>query len=177
VKRFSPGYEKNREAIAGLLDRIVRAPGTVLEIGAGTGQHAAYFAAQMPSITFVPSEKDPALVESIDAWRAEAALPNLRAARLIDATEEAWDAPAVTVVLAIEVVPATPWAVAVGLINGAARILPEGGELLLYGPLAPKLEEIAALAARRGLEARPAHELPGRNLMAVFRQRAQSGGA
>src|SRR5262249_1782196 len=145
VKRFSAGYEKNREAIAEVLGRIVRAPGTLLEIGAGTGQHAAYFAAQMPSIGFVPSEKDPALVESIAAWRAEAALPNLRAARLIDCTDEEWDAPEVTVVLAIDLVHATPWAVTVGLVNGAARILPEGGELLVYGPFrrgAPSLDEL-----------------------------------
>ncbi len=196
MKRFSAGYEKNREALAELLGRIVRAPGTVLEIGSGTGQHAAYFAAQLPSLEFVPSEKDPALVESIQAWRAEAALPNLGRPRTIDVTDEDWDAPPVTAVLAIDLAHATPWSVTVGLLGGAARILPAGGALLLYGPFrrggAPRppaldeldaalrrqapylgvrdLDEVTALATRRGLRPAAVHELPGHNVMAVFRR-------
>jgi hypothetical protein len=173
VKRYAPSTEKNREEIAALLGRIVAAPGTVLEIGAGTGQHAAYFAAQMPSIVFVPSEKEPALVDSIAAWRAEAALPNLRPPRLIDATDEDWDAPDVTAVLAIDLVHAAPWAATVGLVNGAARILPSGGELFVHGPFgraAPTLDEVTTLAVRRGLEAVVVHELSGPNRLAVFRR-------
>jgi SAM-dependent methyltransferase len=174
VKRYSSAYEHNREPLARLLDRIVRAPGTVLEVGAGTGQHAAYFASVMPSITFVPTEKDPALVESIGAWRAEAALPNLRPPRLLDVTEEDWDAPAPTVVLAIELTHAAPWAVTVGLVNGAARCLGPGGELMICGPLRgdapPTLDEIEKLAASRGLELRDVHDLPRHGALAVFRR-------
>jgi len=196
VKRFSAGYDKNRDALVDVLGRIVRAPGVVLEIGAGTGQHAVYFAAQLPSITWVPSEKDAALVESIGAWRAEAALPNLRAPRQIDVTHDEWDAPPLSVVLAIDLAHATPWAVTVGLITGAARVLPAGGDLLLHGPFrrgaaplpraleeldaavrrqAPylgvrDLDEVTSVAASRGLRAAGVHELPGHNVMAVFRR-------
>jgi SAM-dependent methyltransferase len=201
VKRFAHGIDQNREPIAALLGRLLRAPGTVLEIGAGTGQHAVYFAAAMPSIVFVPSEKDPALIESIDAWRAEAALPNLRPPRAIDVTEEEWDAPPLTAILALDLCHATPWAVTVGLLTGAGRLLPPGGDLLLYGPFrrgpaplprvldeldaelrhkAPylglrDLDEITTVAASRGLRAAAVHELPGHNLVAVFRTTSSPG--
>jgi SAM-dependent methyltransferase len=201
VKRFAHGIERHREAITALLDRLLRAPGTVLEIGAGTGQHAVFFAAAMPSIVFVPSEKDPGLVDSIDAWRADAALPNLRAPRLIDVTAEEWDAPPVTAILAIDLCHAAPWPVTVGLLTGAGRVLPPGGDLLLVGPFrrAPAslprpleeldaelrqrsphlgvrdLGEITTVAQSRGLRAASVHELPGHNLCAVFRTSSSSG--
>jgi hypothetical protein len=196
VKRYTPGFERNCDAILRVLDHSLRAPGTVLEIGAGTGQHAVYFAERMPSITWIPSEKDSGLVDSIGAWRADAGLPNLRAPLEIDATDQEWDAPPLTAIVAIDLTHVAPWAVTVGVVTGAARILPSGGELYLYGPFrrgaAPlstalaeldaglrrqaahlglrDLDEITTIAASRGLHGQTVHELPGDNLLAVFRR-------
>src|SRR5258708_2208854 len=107
-KRFSPGWERTRDALVAALDRALRAPAIVLEIGAGTGQQAAYFAAKLPSITWMPTEIDEALVDSIAAWRAEAALPNLRAPLVIDARSTDWQAPEITAIVAIDFVAAVP---------------------------------------------------------------------
>ena len=37
---------------------MVRAAGTVLEIGAGTGQHAVHFAQQLPHLTWLPTDRE-----------------------------------------------------------------------------------------------------------------------
>ncbi len=57
-RQFAPGAERNREFILPILQRVLPATGTVLEIGSGTGEHAAFFAAQLPSLTWQPSEMD-----------------------------------------------------------------------------------------------------------------------
>src|SRR5262249_29209224 len=92
------------------------------------------------------------LVDSIAAWRAEAALPNLRAPLTVDTRAEDWDVPAVTAIVAIDFVGFAPWPAAVGLLRGAARTLPPGGQLVLAGKLAADTAaDFVRLAAARGL--------------------------
>ncbi len=49
MKPFSQACERNRDPILKVLQQWFIAPGVVLEIGAGTGQHAVYFALQAAS--------------------------------------------------------------------------------------------------------------------------------
>lgn len=42
-RQFAPATERNREFILPILQRVLPATGTVLEIGSGTGEHAAFF--------------------------------------------------------------------------------------------------------------------------------------
>ena len=42
TKRFAPATERNREAILAVLQDYLPEQGTVLEIAAGTGQHAFF---------------------------------------------------------------------------------------------------------------------------------------
>src|SRR5215470_580575 len=147
MKRYAAGWEHHRDALLGVLAKELRAPATVLEIGAGTGQHAAYFAAEMPSIMWIPSEVDSALVDSIAAWRADAALPNFRPPLVIDTRDTEWDAPVVSAVVALDFVTAASWPATVGLFGGAARTLFPGGDLLVSGRIADdKQAELVKLA-------------------------------
>lgn len=201
VKRFAPHTDRNRDAILAVLQKTIPAPGTVLEIGAGTGQHAVYFAGQMPSIAWIPTERDEQLVDSLAAWRAEAGLPNLRAPRHLDVTTDAahWAVPAITAMVAIDFVHAAPWAATVGLLTAAGQLLPPGGILLLYGPFrrgaAPlpqrweelalelrrkspaldlrEVDEVTQVAQSRGLTLADIEEVPGHNLMLRYRRPAQ----
>jgi len=172
VKRFAAGWEQHRDALLGFLDKALRAPATVLEIGAGTGQHAAYFAARMPSIMWIPSETDSALVDSIATWRAEAALPNLRPPLALDTKSDDWGAPVVSAIVAIDFVPVVPWAATVGLLNGAARTLFPGGDLHVSGRFADeKLAELQRVAKSRGLEPKGDQDLGGAGRFLTFRFR------
>jgi hypothetical protein len=56
VKPFSEASERNREPILRILKRVFSKTRVVLEIGSGTGQHAAYFAPELPHLVWQASD-------------------------------------------------------------------------------------------------------------------------
>ena len=55
---FSQPADNNRQFILAQLQRFLSGPEpAVLEIGSGSGQHAAYFASQWPEVTWQPSDR------------------------------------------------------------------------------------------------------------------------
>ncbi len=134
AKRYAPATERNRDAIIAVLARVLPKTGKILEIASGTGEHAVAFARAFPGLAWQPSDPDPAARASIDAWRAEVALPNLTAAVEINAVEQMWGVAHAEAILCINMIHISPWAAALGLFAGAARILDPGGILVLYGP-------------------------------------------
>jgi hypothetical protein len=94
MKLSWPAPERNKGPIREVLARVLPAHGTLLEIAAGSGQHAAYFAAAFPGITYLPTDCDAAHIASIAAYRAEAGLSNLAEPRLLDVCAAVWDVPA-----------------------------------------------------------------------------------
>lgn len=89
---FSPACERNREPILAVLREHLSAPGRVLEIGGGTGQHAEHFAAALPHLVWQSSDRPdylPVLAERI----RRAGLPNLPAPIELDVERRAqWPA-------------------------------------------------------------------------------------
>jgi SAM-dependent methyltransferase len=133
MKQHAPAAERNAAPILDVLRRVLPARGVVLEIASGTGQHAAYFARALPDLIWQPSDADPDARASIEAWRADAGLPNLRAPLALDVTAT-WPVGRADAVVCINMVHISPWAASLALFAGAARILPAGGILYLYGP-------------------------------------------
>jgi hypothetical protein len=56
MKPFSEASERNREPILAILKRVFAQRRLVLEIGSGTGQHAAYFAPELPHLVWQASD-------------------------------------------------------------------------------------------------------------------------
>lgn len=56
MKPFSEASERNRTPILAVLQRVLRDRKKVLEIGSGTGQHAAYFAPELPHLVWQSSD-------------------------------------------------------------------------------------------------------------------------
>jgi SAM-dependent methyltransferase len=133
MKQHAPAADRNAAPILEVLRRVLPARGLVLEIARGTGQHAVHVARALPVITWQPSDPDPTARASIDAWRIDAGLANLRAPLALDVTAP-WPIDAADAIVCINMVHISPWAASLALFAGAARILPAGGILYLYGP-------------------------------------------
>jgi hypothetical protein len=136
-------FHRNHQPIRALLQRLFAGrSGEAVEAGSGTGQHVVDFARHMPGIVWWPSDLNEQHLKSIAAWRAHAALPNIRAPLRIDLTDPAWcpqmhdgSGPAkLLAVFCANVIHIAPWRVAEGLFAGAGRYLRADGRLVLYGP-------------------------------------------
>jgi SAM-dependent methyltransferase len=133
-KKHAPAAARNREPIREVLARQLPAHGTVLEVASGTGEHAVAFAAAFPRLTWQPSDPSADAIASIAAWRADAQLANLRAPIVLDAEAAVWPIEQADAIVCINMVHISPWEVTLGLFAGAARVLPPGALLYLYGP-------------------------------------------
>jgi len=170
--------------------------GTILQIAEGSGEHVVHFARSFPHLTFLPSDPDPAAGESIAAWIAHEALANILPPIAVDAAAGDWPVQSADAVLCINMIHIAPWTATEGLMRGAARLLPQGSPLYLYGPYkrdgrhtAPSnekfegwlkgqsvdfgvrdLADVAACAGRNGFGAPQVIEMPANNLSVVFRK-------
>jgi len=195
-RRSAPAALRNREPIAEVLTDWLPNRGLVLEVASGTGEHAVYFAQRFPNLEWQPSDVHPDALASIAAWRDEAGLPNLRPPLVLDAAARDWPIGNADALLSINMVHISPWASALGLIEGAARLLPAGGPLILYGPWLKddietvdsnvafdrdlrsrdpewglrRVEDFAAAADERGLRLHDTRAMPANNLMLLLRR-------
>lgn len=133
-KRFSAAAERNRDAILGVLREVLPARGAVLEVASGTGQHARYFAEQLPGITWIPTDVSADALQSIEAWSAEAELENLERPRFLDVLSQPWPIADIDAVLCSNMIHITPWECTVALFAGAAKLLADRAPLVTYGP-------------------------------------------
>lgn len=136
----SPTFLRNAPPIIATLSPYLRdRTGPVLEIGAGTGQHAAAFALAFPSLDWIASDPLATHRDSIAAW-AEALIEGPRRPLALDAATDWARLPEVaalgplTAVYAGNVTHIAPWAVTEGLLAGAALALAPVGRLFVYGP-------------------------------------------
>ncbi len=195
--RSSPSAARNREAILQALKPHLPSAGVILEIAAGSGEHAVHFAAATPQLSWQPSDPAPEALASIAAWRAHAALPNLLAPLQLDAECPApWPIERADGLVNINMVHISPWSATEGLMAGAGRLLPAGGFLFLYGPYVERgvptapsnldfdrqlkardeawglrnLDDVTALAGKRGLRLIERVAMPANNLSLIFRR-------
>ena len=134
MRRVAPAAARNRQPILDVLAPQLPAHGLVLEIASGSGEHIVHFAAALPQLTFQPSDPDETARASIDDWAKTEALANVRPALALDASAEAWPVDKADVVICINMIHISPWESAIGLMRGAAKLLPVGALLFLYGP-------------------------------------------
>jgi len=136
AKLHAPSAERNAAAITDALCEIAPETGRALEIASGTGQHVVGFATALPDLIWQPTEIDAARRASIDAYVAEANLPNLRPAMALDATEAGWGraqaGQGLIVLINLLHLISTPEAHRI--VTEAAQALAPGGRFALYGP-------------------------------------------
>ncbi len=137
--RFSAAAERNREAIlAGLVQLLPRGRVDgekieVLEVGSGTGQHACFFAAQLPDVVWQPSEVE-SLQSSLMARIQDEGSENLRAPLVIDVFSSPWPVVTADVVYTANTFHIVSEPGVECIFEGASRVLVPQGSLIVYGP-------------------------------------------
>lgn len=194
----SPAARRNAAPILDVLRAHLPARGRVLEIAAGSGEHAVAFAAALPGLDWTPSDPSEEARASIAAWRAEVGPANLNPPLALDILDPAtWPAGSFSTIFCANMIHISPWEAATGLVALAGQTLTTpGGLLVLYGPyaeadvpLAPSnaafdaslkardpawglrdRDAVVAEARVHGLALTRRVEMPANNLMLLFRR-------
>jgi len=194
MKQFSDACERNREPILQVLRRAFADRTSVLEIGSGTGQHAAYFAPALPHLAWQPSDVAENL-PSIRVWREEAQTPRLLEPIELD-VDQPFPAVQADAVFSANTCHIMSWPQVERFVAGVGKLLPEGGVFALYGPFhyggkptspsnaefdawlrgrdplsgVRNFEDIRDLAKRHGLALEEDNAMPANNRLLVFRR-------
>jgi len=194
LKQFSEASERNREPILQVLRRVFADRKGVLEIGSGTGQHAAYFAPALPHLAWQPSDVAENL-PSVRLWREEAQTPGLREPIELD-VDRPFPAVEADAAFSANTCHILSWPQVERMFAGIAALLPKRGVFALYGPFNyggkhtspsnaefdtwlrgrdPKsgvrdFEALDALAQRHGLVLEEDNAMPANNRLLIFRK-------
>ncbi len=192
ARPFSQACANNQQPILDIIRPLFAGLDEVLEIGSGTGQHAACFGAAMPHLRWRCSDR-PENHAGIDAWRAWAGLPNVPAPLALDVNAP-WPIEGTPAIFCANVIHIIAWPEVELLFAGIARHLREPGIVCLYGPYNdngrftsdsnarfdqwlkdrdPKsgirdFEAVDALAQQAGLVLQADHPMPANNRCLVW---------
>ena len=198
-RAFEAHAERNARAIGPVLERVLPARGTLMEVASGTGQHAVTFAPRFPDLTWITSDPFWRSRESVNAWILHTEVRNVTAPLDLDVTVPGWEAGVprpVSAAYASNLLHITPWPVTLGLFRGLGAILEPGAPAVIYGcfkrggqHLAQSnvefdhnirgenadwgvrdLEAVEPVAREHGLSLEEAVDMPRDNFCLVFRQ-------
>jgi hypothetical protein len=186
MKPFSEASERNRDPILAILKRVLRDRKRVLEIGSGTGQHAAYFAPELPHLVWQASD----VAENLPGIREWVSNPS----PIELDVEKDWPKLEVDAVFSANTCHIMSWPQVERMFMGIGRLAPE--VLALYGPFnysgratsesnarfdailrardpasgLRDLDDILNLAHAAGLKLEEDNAMPANNRLLVFRR-------
>ena len=126
--------ENNKDPILSVIKSLFEYSKAVLEVGSGTGQHAAYFAENLPHLVWYPSDRKESH-KGIMLWLKDAALDNLKPPLELDVCQDNWPELSVDAVFSANTVHIMHWDEVAAFFTGISGILPSGGVFALYGPV------------------------------------------
>ena len=199
MERYSPAAEKNKGPILEALRERLPLRAHVLEVGSGSGQHALHFTEALPKLRWQPTERHDgltALAANLAAVGRATILPPLA----LDLVSGPWPAGPFDAVYAANVMHIVSVPLGEALLRGAASVLREGGQLLLYGPYkfggtfttesnaefdrwlkaqdpasgVREFEAVARVAETAGLELGDNRAMPSNNQLLCFFRRAST---
>lgn len=133
-KPFSQACENNKVPILSVIQPLLASSKGVLEIGSGTGQHAVYFAKQLPHLIWQTSDREENHA-GIMLWLQDGGLKNLRPPVILDVCQRDWPDVEVDAVFTANTAHIMHWHEVEELFKGVSGLLPEGGIFVLYGPV------------------------------------------
>ncbi len=193
IKPFSQACELNKQPIFDVLKDVLSDRQRVLEVASGTGQHAVYFGALLPYLTWQTSDVQQN-IDGIQAWLTEANLPNVVAPLTLDVNDPVWPVGKFDAVFNANTVHIISWLEVQRLFMHIAQAVMPGAFVCFYGPYnynhqftSPSnarfdaslkerdpnsgirdFEAINALAASHGLTLQKDVEMPSNNRLLVW---------
>jgi cyclopropane fatty-acyl-phospholipid synthase-like methyltransferase len=132
-KPFAESCVQNREPIIAVLRDVFADCRRVLEIGSGTGQHAVYFAPELPHLVWQTADVTQHHA-GIRAWLEEAALPNVLPPLALDVNQPDWPGERYDAVFSANTLHIMGWPEVEKFFAGVGAVLEPGGVLAVYGP-------------------------------------------
>lgn len=192
---FSEACERNKQPILEALDRLLPTGAKVLEVGAGTGQHAVHFTRQRQDLHWLSTDLPERLAGLAARFEAEAGSREI-GLRALDVASDDWPEGPFDAVFTANTLHIMAWPLTERLLSRVPQLLIPQGLLILYGPFQDRgvhsaesnrqfdrhlrardpamgvrdAVEIAALAEARGLRAVADLALPANNRLLVFRK-------
>mgnify|MGYP000356769850 CR=1 FL=1 len=133
-KPFSQACENNKAPILEKLTALFKQPGTILEIGTGTGQHAVHFASHLPHLVWQPTDH-PQNAQLSRAWIDDSGLTNIHLPIALDVLHGDWfGLPAIDGAFSANTAHIMAWEEVQAMFRGVLEVLPKEGIFCLYGP-------------------------------------------
>jgi cyclopropane fatty-acyl-phospholipid synthase-like methyltransferase len=193
MKQYSEACDENKAAILNVIRDEFSGCQQILEIGSGTGQHAVYFSAQLPHLSWHTSDRQCNHV-SINAWRMESGLENLLCPVSLDVTHDQWPDTSYDGIFSANTAHIMAWSAVKDMFSGIGKVLASGGIFCLYGPFnyqgrftsasnerfeywlkdrdplsgLRNFEDLDELADNNGLSLKADHEMPVNNRLLVW---------
>jgi len=190
---FSEACERNKAPILEVLREVFANRSHVVEIGAGTGQHAVHFARHLPHLSWQPTDRSEYLPGLVARIAAEGAT-NLRPPLELDVLQPEWPPLHADAVFSANTLHIMGWPEVEAFFHGVGRLLSGGGMLAVYGPFRYRgrfttqsnadfdrmlrdrdaasgirdFEAVDRLAARAGLELHRDVAMPANNQLLVW---------
>jgi SAM-dependent methyltransferase len=193
IKPFSQACELNKAPILAVLKEVLQDRQRVLEVASGTGQHAVYFGAHLPHLSWQTSDIQQN-ISGIQAWLTEARLPNVITPLTLDVNDAKWPVGKFDAIFNANTVHIISWVEVQRLFGHIGRVVLPGAVVCFYGPYNynqqftsesnarfdaslkerdPKsgirdLEAINALATSHGFTLQKDVEMPSNNRLLVW---------
>lgn len=139
-KPFSQACENNKGPILEVLEQVFPEhqypQALVLEIGAGTGQHAAFFASHMPWLCWQPTDQE-AYLPGCRLWVEEAqaaGATNLQSPLALDVLQASWPLASAQAAFSANTAHIMTWQAVEALFHGLGERLAPSAAFCLYGP-------------------------------------------
>ncbi|KPJ94376.1 MAG: methylase [Gammaproteobacteria bacterium SG8_11] len=133
MKPYSESCDQNKRPILEVLRKEFAQAKHVLEIGSGTGQHAVFFAEQLPHLTWQTSDR----LEyhaGIQLWLNDCHLSNVIAPIELDVALDHWPKQTYDAVFSANSAHIMSAPEVEHMFNGVGKLLRPHGRFCLYGP-------------------------------------------
>lgn len=132
-KPYTESCDQNRSVILNIIRPLLLDSSSVLEIGSGTGQHAVYFAENLPHIIWNTSDCIEN-IEGIQIWLADTNSQQLPPTIELDVSQKNWPVLNIDTVFTANTCHIMNQQHVEAMFKEVSKILPKGGQLIIYGP-------------------------------------------